>query len=176
MLPPWYRQQLSRGRSAVHWTRFTPISANRSMFCPVIRSSFTTSSYFVRHRWRLRLATRFWTKNSNLFMILATSEKQRIDLVILRLTSTFSYPFYSSHRITSLTADHHVTYNCPLWNRPKKLVNIIPLRCFKPSWRVITALGFTTEGMSRCDEVSLTILILLLLGAFLLAYPSFQYS
>ena len=35
------------------------------------------------------------------FMILATSEKQRVDLVILRLTSTFSYPFYSSPRITS---------------------------------------------------------------------------
>ena len=49
VLPPRYRQQLSRGRSAVHWTRFTPISANRSMFCPVIRLSFTTSSYFVRH-------------------------------------------------------------------------------------------------------------------------------
>ena len=109
LLPPRYRQQLSRGRSAVHWTRFTPISANRSMFCPVIRSSFTTSSYFVRHTWRLRLTTRCWTNNEkeNLvysvqsFMILSTSEKQRTDLVILRLTSTFSFPFYSSHRITS---------------------------------------------------------------------------
>ena len=104
-----HRQQLSRGRSAVHWTRFTPISANRSMFCPVIRLSFTTSSYFVRHTWRLRLTTRSWTNNETenkvysvqSFMILATSEKQRIDLVILRLTSTFSYPFYSSPRITS---------------------------------------------------------------------------